>query len=128
MAKMSEHELLATTERAVQDAAIFNGEFTRDNERYLREYLGRPYGDEVPDQSSVVSTDVADVVESDMPSLARIFLGSGDIITFEPNTENEAEVREAEEKTKYVNWIVRNQPTSFATIHNWLKDAEIQKN
>jgi hypothetical protein len=128
MPKMSESELIATTNRAVQDAAIFNGEFTKENEKYLREYLGRPYGDEVPDQSSVVSTDVADVVESDMPSLARIFLGSGDIITFEPNTDNAAEVREAEEKTKYVNWLIRTQPNSFATIHAWLKDAEIQKN
>ena len=128
MSEMSENELLATTEAAVQDAAIFNGEFSRENERYLKEYLGRPYGDEVDDQSKAVSTDVADVVESDMPSLARIFLGSGDIIQFEPNTENEAEVQEAEDKTKYVNWIIRNQPDSFKTIHNWMKDAEIQKN
>jgi len=128
MAKMTEMELLAVLNPAMQDAAIFNGEFSALNAKYLKEYLGRPYGDEVEGQSSVVSTDVADVVESDMPSLARIFLGSGDIISFEPNTENEAEVQEAEDKSKYVNWIIRNQPNSFATIHNWLKDAEIQKN
>ena len=128
MPKMTDSELLATTSAAVQDAAIFNGEFSKENEQYLREYLGRPYGDEVEGQSSVVSTDVADVVEADMPSLARIFLGSGDIIKFEPNTANETEVKEAEDKTKYVNWIVRKQPDSFKTIHNWMKDAEIQKN
>jgi hypothetical protein len=125
---MNENELLAIVESAEQDAMIYNGEFMQDNERYLKEYLGRPYGDEVKDQSSVVSTDVADVVESDMPSLARIFMGSGDIITFQSNTDNEVEVKEAEEKTKYVNWIVRNQPGSFQILHNWLKDAEIQKN
>jgi hypothetical protein len=125
---MDELELLATIEEAENDAAIFNGEFSADNEKYLREYLGRPYGDEVEGQSSVVSTDVADVVEADMPSLARVFLGSGDIITFTPNTDNPVEVEEAEEKTKYVNWVVRNQPESFKVIHDWLKDAEIQKN
>jgi len=128
MAQMSELELLANINRAEQDATIFNGEFTKENERYLREYLGRPYGDEVPDQSSVVSTDIADVVESDMPSLARIFMGSGDIITFQSNTDNEAEVKEAEEKTEYINWLVRSQPDSFHILHSWMKDAEIQKN
>jgi len=126
--KMKDSELLAILDAAQKDAMIFNGEFTHDNEKYLNEYLGNPYGDEDPEQSSVVSTDVADVVESDMPSLARIFLGSGDIISFQANTENPTEIEEAEDKTKYVNWIVRNQTDSFTTIHNWLKDAEIQKN
>ena len=128
MAQMSELELLSNVNAAEEDATIFNGEFTKDNEKYLREYLGRPYGDEVPDQSSVVSTDIADVVESDMPSLARIFMGSGDIITFHSNTDSESEIREAEEKTKYINWLVRSQPNSFHILHSWMKDAEIQKN
>jgi len=128
MPKMTDRELLAIIDPAEKDATIFNGEFMADNNKYLKEYLGEPYGDEVEGQSQVVSTDVADVVESDMPSLARIFMGSGDILTFQPNTENEIEVKEAEEKTKYVNWVVRSQPESFQTLHNWLKDAEIQKN
>lgn len=128
MPKMTDRELIAIIDPAEKDATIFNGDFMAENNKYLKEYLGEPYGDEVEGQSQVVSTDVADVVESDMPSLARIFMGSGDILTFQPNTENEVEVKEAEEKTKYVNWIVRNQPESFQTLHNWLKDAEIQKN
>ena len=126
---MSERELIAILQSAEQDAAIYNGEFMSENVSYLNGYLANksffPAND---NESSVISTDIADVVEADMPSLARIFMGSGDIITFEPNTENEAEVREAEEKTKYVNWIVRNQPESFQILHAWLKDAEIQKN
>lgn len=128
MPRMPDTELLAILASAEEDAMIFNGEFSEENSKYLREYLGRPYGDEVDGQSTAVSTDIADVVESDMPSLARIFLGAGEILTFQPNTENETEVKEAEEKTKYVNWIVRNQPESFQIIHNWMKDAEIQKN
>jgi spore coat polysaccharide biosynthesis protein SpsF (cytidylyltransferase family) len=58
-----------------------------------------------------------------MPSLARIFLGSGDILEFQSNTDSEAEIAEAEEKTKYVNWVIRNQPESFQLLHNWMKDA-----
>jgi hypothetical protein len=128
--KMTDSQLVALLSQAEQDAATYNGEFSKENTKYLSAYLGNKSGEfsAIPNQSSVVSTDIADVVEADMPSLARIFLGSGDVVTFQPNTENEKEIKEAEEKTKYVNWIVRSQPESFNIIHNWLKDAEIQKN
>ena len=127
---MTEPELVALLSQAEDDAATYNGEFSADNTKYLAAYLGNKTGEfsAIPNQSSVVSTDIADVVEADMPSLARIFLGSGDVVTFQPNTESKVEIQEAEEKTKYVNWIVRSQPESFNIIHNWLKDAEIQKN
>ena len=127
---MTEPELVALLSQAEDDAATYNGEFSTENTKYLAAYLGNKTGEfsAIPNQSSVVSTDIADVVEADMPSLARIFLGSGDVVTFQPNTESKIEIQEAEEKTKYVNWIVRSQPESFNIIHNWLKDAEIQKN
>ena len=127
---MTESELIALLSQAEEDAATYNGEFSAENTKYLSAYLGEKTGEfsSIPNQSSVVSTDIADVIEADMPSLARIFLGSGDVVTFQPNTESEIEIQEAEEKTKYINWIVRSQPESFNIIHNWLKDAEIQKN
>ena len=127
---MTESELIALLSQAEEDAATYNGEFSKENTKYLSAYLGEKTGEfsSIPNQSSVVSTDIADVIEADMPSLARIFLGSGDVVTFQPNTESEIEIQEAKEKTKYINWIVRSQPESFNIIHNWLKDAEIQKN
>lgn len=127
---MTDSELVALLGEAQDDAVQYNSEFSAENTKFLSAYLGEKTGEfsAIENQSSVVSTDIADVVEADMPSLARIFLGSGDVVTFQPNTDSEAEVKEAEEKTKYVNWIVRNQPDSFKIIHDWLKDAEIQKN
>ena len=127
---MTDSELVSLLSQAKEQAAIYNGEFMRENTKFLAAYLGDKSGEfaGIPNQSSVVSTDIADVVEADMPSLMRIFYGSGDVVTFQPNTDNPAEVQEAEDKTKYVNWIVRNQPESFQILHAWLKDAEIQKN
>jgi hypothetical protein len=129
MAKMTDSELVSLLTQAKEDCAIYTGEFMQENEKYLEAYLGLKTGEfrANPEESGVVSTDVADVVEADMPSLARIFMGSGDILSFQANTENPAEVQEAEDKTKYVNWVVRNQPESFKMQHDWLKDAEIQK-
>lgn len=128
MNKMTEVELLAIIDHAEQDAAIYNGEFMALNEKFLKEYLGELYGDEIEDQSQAVSTDIFDVIESDMPALMRIFCGSGDIITFPPSSNRPEAIKEAKEKTKYINWIVRSQPESFTLLHNWIKDALIQKN
>jgi hypothetical protein len=124
---MNEQEKIEHLNALEKDALQYNGEFMQLNEELLSEYLGLPYGDEVEGQSQAVSTDIQDVVEADMPSLARIFLGANDILEFHPNTDNPEEVKEAEEKTKYINWLVRKQPTSFKTIHDWIKSAEINK-
>jgi len=125
---MSDSELLAIISNAERDAVIYNGEFSRINERLLKDYLGKPYGDEVEDQSQVISTDVQDVVESDMPSLARVFLGSTQPVEFQPFTGSDQERQEVEEKNIYVNHLIMDQPTSYQTLFSWMKDATIQKN
>jgi len=127
MEEMSQNELKAIVNDAKTDVVKDQGDFIKQNEKFLRYYMGEPFGNEVEGESSVISTDVADVVDSDMPSLVRIFLGSQDIMKFEPNTSSERDISEAEEKTEYINWIVRNQADSFKTIFDWMKDAEIQK-
>lgn len=127
MTKMTDDDLLTTLSSMEKDAVKYNGEFMEGCAQGLSEYLGQPYGDEVEGQSSAVSTDIADVIEADMPSLVRVFLGANDILEFIANTDNSEEVAEAEQKTKYINYLVRKRPSSFKTIHDWIKDAEIQK-
>lgn len=127
MTKMTDSELTDWLQASKLDAVKYNGEFMAINEDLLAEYMALPYGDEQEGMSQVVSTDIQDVIEADMPSLARIFLGSNDILEFKPNTDNPEEQKEADEKTKYINWLVRNRPDSFKTMHDWMKDAEIQK-
>jgi hypothetical protein len=127
MSEMSELDRITWLQSAMKDAVKYNGDFMQVNEDLLSEYLGKPYGDEIEGQSQFVSTDIADVVEADMPSLARIFLGTNDILTFSSNTDDKDEIKEAQDKTKYINYLVRHRPESFPMIHGWLKDAEIQK-
>lgn len=124
---MKKADLLDTINGMISDAVVYNGDFMDQNEEALDYYLGNPFGDEVDGQSKAVSTDVADVVEADMPSLARVFLGAGDILKFEPLSQKPDDTQEAEEKTAYINWIVRGQPNSFKTLIDWIKAAEIQK-
>lgn len=128
MAKMTEDVLLGVIETAVSDTTAYDDSFMQANEDLLDRYLGNPYGDEKPNQSKVISNDVMDLVEADMPSLSRIFLGSGEVIKFKPNNRsNKEDVAEADQKSKYVDWQVRKQPWSFRTLFGWMKNAEIFK-
>lgn len=127
MAVMTESELLNVLNSFENDSTAYNDEFMIINEELLRRYNKECYGDEEEGRSSVIATDVADLVDSDMTSLVRVFLGSGDVMVFEPNTDNPEEEAEAEEKTKYVNYLIRGRPGSYKIVHDWMKDAETQK-
>ena len=127
MPKMTDSELLAIVSNAETEARNHSGTYTKINERVLKDYLQRPYGDEVKGKSQVISPDVQDVVESDMASLSRVFLGSSQPMVFQANTDNPREIQEVEEKNKYCNHLIMNQPWSYQTLYSWMKDAEIQK-
>jgi hypothetical protein len=118
---MSEAELLTVLKNQLGDSIKYaNSGFKASYETLYRSYNQEPYGTEIKDRSQVISSDHYDMVESDMPALARIFLGSNDILKYVPLGNNDQE--EAEEKTKFANYIVRNQPDSFKIIHDWLKE------
>jgi len=127
MAQMNEGTLHLELDKMTHDATGNNPKFIRQNEELQDRYEGNPYGDEQPLLSKVVSNDVADVVESDMPTMARVFLGPGDILRFKPLKAGDDHKEEADSKTKYVNWQIRDQEWSFPVLHGFIKNAEINK-
>jgi len=125
--KMDEDQYLSVINAFEADAIQHNRNFNVENEELQRRYKGENYGDERPERSKIISNDVQDVVEADMPSLARVFLGASKICIFEANTEDPKEIEEAKEKTEYIDWIVRSQEDSFRVQFGFLKDVDIQK-
>lgn len=125
--KMSDDELLAIINQAEDSAIKYNGEFMAINDKLMDYYNGEPFGDEVDERSQVISTDVLDLVESDMPSLARIFLGATDPVKFTPLSDKPEDIEEAENKTTYIKSIVDNQEDGFKIMHDWLKGGELQQ-
>lgn len=125
--RLTEGEYLSLLRSYEADAIQVNGDLNVENEELLRRYKGELYGDEQPERSKIVSNDVADVVEADMPSLARNFLGAAKIVIFEPNGQEQEDIDEAREKTEYIDWIVRGQRDSFRINHSFLKDILIEK-
>ena len=125
MANLKEDELLNLVSQMEVEAVNQQGTRNAENEEIERRYNGELYGNEVEGRSSVVSQDVKDIVESDMPGLVRTILGSGPVMQFKANNpNNEKEVTEAAEKTAYVDWIVRSQPKSFRVNYGFLKEVD----
>lgn len=124
--KMTDKELAALVSYMVSDSITESGEYIGNQENYLKYYLGDPFGDEVDGRSKVVSTDVMDLVEADMPSLMRTFTGAGDPVKFEPVQRSREAIEEAKLRQAYVSHIIKTVPDSFRTQHAWLKGSELQ--
>ena len=122
---MSDRELIRLINDAERNSAQSNGNQEGKQERVLNDYLGNPYGNEMPGKSRVVARDVSDLIESDMPALARIFLGAGDPVEFQPTKSDEAHIQEIDEKQRYVSHIIKTVTNSFRTQHDWLKSSEL---
>lgn len=114
------------SQRACTVAA--DSKFSQKNESLLDSYNQEPYGNEEEGRSQVVASDHFDTLESDMPSRARIFLGSNPVMTFKAlNSSDPDDVKEAEHKTKLADYYIRHQPESFKTIFDWLKEPGMAK-
>ncbi len=126
--KMTDSELVAIINAAREDTVNYSGEFMADQEKWLKGYKRDLYGDEVDGQSQVVTSDIQDVIESDMPSLVRIFLGTNEPLVFKALNKyvTQEERDEIDQKNAYCNYLIRHQDWSFRVLHGWMKEALIQ--
>lgn len=118
---MDDKELLTVLKGLLSDTIKYaNDKFKATNLALDNAYRQEPYGNEEDGHSKVIASDVYDTVESDMPSFARVFLGPTDVMKFLPLGPNDVE--EADQKTKYANFLIRGQRDSFKILHDLLKE------
>ena len=123
--QMTEDILLSIIEREVGQSSSYSGELDEQRRKALEYYNGEPFGNELDGRSSVVSTDVMDVIEWAMPILMRIF-GSGDQIgRFEP--QNPEDVEASEQATDYCNYVFFRENAGFKLLYSVMKDALLSK-
>ena len=126
MPKMDENELGSVIRSEIQQAQnYFETEFADARMKAIDYYLGEPLGNERDGFSSVVSHDFADVVETLMPSLMRIFTSSDKFVRYAPRTAEDAE--RAEQLTDYVNYIINQDNDGYRIIHTFIKDSLLFK-
>jgi hypothetical protein len=124
---MEQNELKSILQAEIDDAIGFiESETVEQRKQALEAYLRQPYGNEVEGKSSIVTGEVAEAIDGALPSLVRIFTGSDNIVVFEPQgPRDEASAKQA---TDYCNWVFNRDNEGVSILHDWFKDALLQKN
>lgn len=120
--EMDEYQLRSIVSSEITDSLNhFDSEYSQERIRAMDFYLGEPLGNEVEGRSQVISTEVADTVESIMPNLMRVFTANDKYVRF--NARTAEDVEKADQISDYVNYIINNDNEGYKILHNWFKDA-----
>ena len=124
---MDNNTLKGILESEIDNSLGFIETETTDERRKALQYYNRePYGNEVEGRSSIVTGEVAEVVDGALPQLLRVFTQSDEMVRFEPRGAGDEE--KAKQATEYVNWVLNHDNSGVILFHNWFKDALLQKN
>ena len=125
--KITEIELKNIISQEINNSmGYMGGNLSAQRKKSLEYYMGEPLGTEIDGRSQVVSTDVADTIETILPNLLKIFTASDQVIKCEPVKSED--VAQAEQVTNYVNYIFNKDNPGFSILYTWFKDALIEKN
>ena len=120
-------ELQSLLSNQIQNAlGYLGGQLSDSRTKSLEYYLGDKLGTEIDGRSQVVSTDVADTIESLLPNLLRVFTASDKVVHCEPMTAEDVPM--AAQATAYLNHVFYKENDGFQLLYNFFKDALIEKN
>ena len=125
--KVTELELKNIIGQEINNSmGYMGGNLSAQRKKSLEYYMGEPLGTEIDGRSQVVSTDVADTVETILPNLLKIFTASDQTVKCEPVKAEDVAL--AEQATNYINYIFNKDNPGFSILYTWFKDALIEKN
>jgi hypothetical protein len=124
--KMDEGMIKGILEAEIDNSIGFiETETTEERRKALDYYLRNPYGNEVEGRSQIVTGEVAEAIDGALPQLIRVFTTTEDIVYFEPKSADAEE--SAKQATDYCNWVFYRENEGLLILHNWFKDALLQK-
>lgn len=127
MAKLNEEEIKVLLNIEIDNAiGYLETETVEARAEALNAYLRNPYGNEVEGQSQIVTGEVAEAVDGALPQLMRVFTSNEDAVQFEPVRDGDEPF--AKQASQLANWVFYKQNDGFLILHNWFKDALMQKN
>ena len=125
--EISDPQLRSLLSNQINNAlGYLGGNLSQARRKSLEYYLGDKLGTEIDGRSQVVSTDVADTIESILPNLLRVFTASDKVVRCEPITAEDVPL--AEQATAYLNHVFYKDNNGFQLLYNFFKDALIEKN
>lgn len=117
---------IVTSELSNSDSSAYNGSNNTDLELSMSYYLGETPAPAAEGRSSITSTDVADSIEWIMPQIMKSFTQNNEVVVFDPV--HEGDERQAELESEYVYEVLMKQNDGFIIIHQFVKDALMQRN
>ena len=125
--KVTELELKNIIGQEINNSmGYMGGNLSAQRKKSLEYYMGEPLGTEIDGRTQVVSTDVADTIETILPNLLKIFTASDQTVKCEPVKAEDVAL--AEQATNYINYIFNKDNDGFSILYTWFKDALIEKN
>ena len=110
----------------IDDAiGMLDSDTTEERASAINAYLRREYGNEVEGRSQIVTGEVAEVIDGALPQLIRVFTASDELGRFDPVGPGDEEA--AKQATDYANWVFYRDNRGFALLHDWFKDALLEK-
>ena len=100
-------------------------ELTADRTNALKYYMGKARGDEVEGRSTVISRDVADMIDSMISQIMPTF-SQDNIVQFEATSEQDE--TQARTESNFCNHVFMEKNNGYITIQTLLKDALLSKN
>jgi hypothetical protein len=124
---MDENRLKAILDNEIDNAIGYLSTETSEARRLAVQYYNRdPYGTEIEGRSKIVTGEVAEAVDGALPQLVRVFTQSDEVVRFDPKSPGDEE--KAKQATMYCNWVFMNENPGPIILHDWFKDALLQKN
>lgn len=125
---LSKEDILSivSSELALATSSTDSGTGNVSLENSLSYYLGLPNGTEIEGRSQITSTDVADAIEWIMPQVMKSFTQNNEVVIFDPV--HDGDEKQAELESEYVYEILMKQNDGFIILHQFVKDALMQRN
>ncbi len=108
---------------------ILNSTTNSDENSYLDDqrakiydyYMGKPFGNEQPNRSKIISRDVTETVEWIMPQLMKVFNSPESIVKFLPDSPDDVNI--AKQASDYVNFVFNRKNPGYKVMHDQIKSA-----
>lgn len=112
-----DEQIYAHVDQWLTDSLSFNTtELSHQRAEALKYYFGEPFGNEKRGKSQVVTRDIAETIDSIMPSLMKVFHSGGQVVKYNPDTADDVESINVSGSTLLIHSIERMTDSRLCTI------------
>jgi len=126
--KLTDDDILSEVRYQLSQASgseFASDELVQDRTNALKYYMGKPRGDEIEGRSTIISKDVADMIDSMLTQIMPTFT-MDNIVQFEPMSEQDEE--QARVESNFCNYMVMEKNNGYMLLETLIKDALLSKN